>query len=89
MFDYSNDTSKMTTSSSHLGNSLDQDHYPSSKTKKDMQLNDFLLAGSIRRVTSSIKSNGKDTETKPLGNQQTTSTLNFSKTTQKNKCSRT
>ena len=89
MFDYSKATSKTTTSNFHLGNSLDQDHYPSSKMKKDMQLNNFLLAGSTRRATSSIKSNGKDTETKPLGNQQTTSTPIFSTTTQKNKCSRT
>ena len=89
MFDYSNATSKTTTSNFHLGNSLDQDHYPSSKTKKDTQLNDFLLTGSTRRATSSIKSNGKDMGTKLLGNQWTTSTPIFSKTTQKIKCSRT
>ena len=69
MFDYSNNISKTIMSNFPLGNSLDQDHYLSSKTKKDMKLNDFLLAGSTRKATSNIKSNGKDTETKPLGNQ--------------------
>ena len=69
MFNYSNATSKTTISNFYLGNSLDQAHYLSSKTKKNMNLNDFLLAGSTRREMSNIKSNGKDTETKPLGNQ--------------------
>ena len=68
MFDYANDISKMIMSNFHLGNSLDQDHYLSSKTKKDTKLNNFLLTGSTKRATSNIKSNRKDTEIKPLGN---------------------
>ena len=89
MFDYSNNTSKTTMSNFSLGNSPDQDHYLNSKTRKDTKLNALLLAESTRRAMSNIKSNGKDTETKLLGNQWTTLTPNLSKTMQRNKSSRT